>query len=583
MLSRNPLILRFIQGNCRRNSVERRIGHGGRCGPLPTLLLSALLCIASGNAPAAGASSAALQQALASLPAADAGNGLARLYTVRAFEPIWFRADADTRRAHGALATLDSAHDQGLSPADYGVEELKDSIAVIDAGSRPSPEIAARADIALSGAMLRYLIDLHDGRVPADRAGFLYRPREAQFNAVEILLDAIQSSDFAGAVTRAEPGFALYRRLRELRRKYVGMMAQEDGAEIRTPSVKLKVGARYADAPRLRRRLALLGDLVGDVDAVDPVYDSRLADAVRQFQRRHGLSADGIPGRETLTELRKPLALRVRQIDLALERLRWLPDMKGRPVIAINIPSYRLWAFADGNGEDAPALAMRVIVGRAVTAMQTPLFIGEMRYLELNPFWNVPASILRNEIIPRLGRDPGYLHRENMEVLRGASSLGAKVDAATIAGLRNGSLRVRQRPGPKNALDGIKFVLPNTMNIYLHGTPARQLFEQTRRDFSHGCIRVEDPPALAAFVLRDQPAWSRERIDATIAEETTRRIDLSANIPVVLFYTTAIGTSAGQAIFLPDVYGYDRKLSDALRASGRQLEPIPASDGVMRR
>ena len=288
-----------------------------------------------------------------------------------------------------------------------------------------------------------------------------------------------------------------------------------------------------------------------------------------RFQDRHGLAADGQLGKQPIAALNLPLAARVLQIELALERLRWLPDLTGWPVIAINIPSYRLWVFTDANRDETPALTMRVVVGRAVTALQTPVFVGEMRYLELNPYWNVPPSILHTEILPRIGRDPGYLQREDMEIVAGTSAMGSTVDAAALAGLEKGSLRVRQRPGPKNALDGIKFVLPNTMNIYLHGTPAQRLFANTRRDFSHGCIRLEDPLGLATFVLRDQPAWSRERLDAAIASGLSARADLSAPIPVVIFYTTAIATSAGTAMFLPDVYGYDRKLVDALHKSGR--------------
>jgi murein L,D-transpeptidase YcbB/YkuD len=178
----------------------------------------------------------------------------------------------------------------------------------------------------------------------------------------------------------------------------------------------------------------------------------------------------------------------------------------------------------------------------------------------------VPRNILRRETLPRLARDPGYLQREDMELVgtRGDGRVLTQVDAASLEALRAGELRVRQRPGAKNALGGVKFVLPNTMEIYLHGTPARELFERTRRDFSHGCIRVRDPAALAAFVLQEKAEWSAEAIAAAMASGRNRTVPLDAPIPVAVFYTTAIVDAAGRALFLPDVYGHDRRLLTAL-------------------
>jgi murein L,D-transpeptidase YcbB/YkuD len=202
-----------------------------------------------------------------------------------------------------------------------------------------------------------------------------------------------------------------------------------------------------------------------------------------------------------------------------------------------------------------------VIVGKAMRG-ETPMFIGQVRYVEFSPYWNVPTSILRNELLPRLARDPSFLKREDMEIVTGGGTAVAGADA--IAGLRSGELRLRQRPGPNNALGGVKFGLPNAMDIYLHATPARELFERTRRDFSHGCIRVGDPPALARFVLSDLPEWSAARIDAAMVAGSNRIVNLPSPIPVVVFYTTAIADSEGRALFLPDVYAHDVELAAAL-------------------
>jgi murein L,D-transpeptidase YcbB/YkuD len=314
--------------------------------------------------------------------------------------------------------------------------------------------------------------------------------------------------------------------------------------------------------------LRRVGDLPADfVAPAGDKYEGALVDAVKSFQDRHGLKADGVIGRDTLQQLGVPFSDRVRQIELSLERLRWLPKLpSGHPVIAVNIPSFRLWAFANAGDDTAAQLTMPVIVGRAVTARETPVFIGEMRYIEFSPYWNVPPAILRSETVPRLQRDPGYWQSEGFEAVpvSGGAPI-TQLDAQTLDGLKAGTLRVRQRPGAKNALGAVKFVLPNTMDIYLHSTPAQQLFSETRRDFSHGCIRLEDPPALAAFVLRDQPEWTKERIAEAMSSGKSNTAKLLQPLPVVIFYTTAIVDSTGAVRFTSDIYGYDRKLEALLR------------------
>ena len=288
--------------------------------------------------------------------------------------------------------------------------------------------------------------------------------------------------------------------------------------------------------------------------------------AVRRFQSRHGLEPDGVVGRQTIEALNVPVAARVTQIELALERLRWLPELPPGPAIAINIPSFQLWALADASDTRGAALAMPVVVGQALRN-ETPVFIGAMRAVEFSPYWNVPPAILKNEVLPRLARDPGYLQREGMELVpaRGQGAAITTIDAAGLAALRDATMRVRQRPGPKNALGGVKFVLPNTMDVYLHGTPEGQLFERTRRDFSHGCIRVRDPAALAAFVLRELPEWTSGAIAAAMTSGQNRWVRLPAPIPVIVFYTTAIVDGAGRATFMADVYCQDARLLVALR------------------
>ena len=243
-----------------------------------------------------------------------------------------------------------------------------------------------------------------------------------------------------------------------------------------------------------------------------------------------------------------------------------MPAASGRPVIAINIPMFRLWAW--DAGAVAPALSMEVIVGRAVRT-QTPVFADEMTHLVFRPYWNVPRSILRNEVLPAVARDPSYLARHDMEIVSGAGDEAAPVAVTSEAleAARAGALRVRQRPGPKNSLGLVKFIFPNDDNIYLHGTPARELFARSRRDFSHGCVRVQNPLALAQWLLKDQPAWTAGRIAAAMEGAKSQQVNLSAPVPVLLYYlTAAISPDDGLLHFADDLYGHDAALDRALKA-----------------
>ncbi|MGH7499470.1 MAG: L,D-transpeptidase family protein [Gemmatimonadales bacterium] len=255
---------------------------------------------------------------------------------------------------------------------------------------------------------------------------------------------------------------------------------------------------------------------------------------------------------------------RAHQIELALERLRWLPPLGRRPFLVVNIPAFELFAFDSAGGTGAPSLAMKVVVGKAVDT-RTPMLFEQMRYVEFRPFWNVPRGILRAEILPRLRRDPSYLRAHRMELFKpGVGPAGDRVDADVIRRLAADSLRVRQRPGPSNSLGLIKFAFPNAADVYMHGTPETELFAQSRRDFSHGCIRLEDPAALGAWVLRDQPGWTPDSIGAAMSGPSTYRVALRRPLAVAVFYTTAVAMPDGTARFYPDIYGLDRELTEAL-------------------
>ncbi|WP_332877112.1 L,D-transpeptidase family protein [Massilia sp. S19_KUP03_FR1] len=480
----------------------------------------------------------------------DERDWLSRFYSERGYTSAWTAATTAQ-----ALDLLGRASEHGLP---VSADDVRLVAVRMHANGGATVDDAPDQDAALTLVMLRYLADLQVGQV---RSAFA--PART-VDPVTLLGIALRNQDLAGAVDAAAPHLALYGRLKALLATY-RTLALAPAAPLATVAsgAALSPGAAYAGAPALAARLALLGDLAPALvdapgDTQPGIYSATLALAVTRFQERHGLPADGKLGRQTVAALNVPLAARVRQIELSLERLRWLPDLSGAPFIAINLPSFRLWAFT--NVDAAPLLASRVIVGKSVRT-QTPLFTGTLRYIEFNPYWNVPPSILRSEILPALLRDPNYLVKNDMEV---AGSGAQKVDAATLAALRAGTLRVRQRPGPRNALGNIEFGLPNAMNIYLHSTPARTLFARARRDFSHGCIRVEDTEALANFVLGGQQGWTSAAVAAALAPGQSRTVALKATMPVIIFYTTAMVDHDGQAMFPDDVYGFDAALERSL-------------------
>lgn len=461
----------------------------------------------------------------------------------------WFDAGGQlTPLAREAMEIFSGAAADGLDPADYRVG-------------------AADGDAALHASMQRYLRHLHLGRVTPKDLGFRVVNGSETERDIEVRLQAaITAGRLRQVVEELTPPLAQYRQLRETLTRYRAIAAGPAFSALPPVKNKLEPGDPYAGAAALRERLLAFGDLGADALVSATHYDERLVESVRRFQVRHGLEPDGVIGRSTIAALDVEPARRVRQIEFAMERLRWLPHRSGRPFIAINIPMFRLWAWDAGAAEVSPALRMGVIVGRAVRT-QTPVFTDEVTHLIFRPYWNVPRSILRNEVLPAAERDPSYLARHDMELVSGQGDDARPVAASpdSLSAARAGALRVRQRPGPKNSLGLVKFIFPNDDNVYLHGTPARELFARSRRDFSHGCVRVEDPTALTLWLLKDQPAWTPERIAAAMAGTQTLQVNLSRPVPVILYYVTAAVTpDDGLVHFADDIYGHDLKLERAL-------------------
>ena len=348
-----------------------------------------------------------------------------------------------------------------------------------------------------------------------------------------------------------------YRLLERALVKYRVLAADSSLPAVAMPSGRVwRPGDPLSVVSQLRERLIAYGDLSDTAVAESgDHYTGAVVEGVRRFQLRHGLEDDGIIGPRTLAELKFPLALRVRQIEESLESIRQEPTTNGSPFVTVNVPAFRLFAFDGTEADTAPALDMKVIVGRSIRT-PTPTLAKQLRYLEFWPYWNVPRSILVKEILPKLRRDPSYLHRENMELVgEGGGVLGDAATTDVMLALKAGRLRVRQRPGASNPLGAVKFVIPNDSNVFLHDTPNKELFSAARRDFSHGCIRLQHARALAIWVTRGLPGWTEDSVDVALAGPASRRVTLPRTIPVFVEYNVALATADGRVWFLPDVYG----------------------------
>lgn len=484
-------------------------------------------------------------------------DALRQLYADQGNKPLWNGENLGV--AQQALQHLQDAAQYGLAPGDYAVQ------AALPRAPGSNPGQVAQFDFELSAAVLAFLVDLHSGRTAPDLRWYAGALPQPGFDPVALLRKALREQRFDDAVAAAEPGNALYRRVRHALAQYRQLAPRFETIAPLPPlpaGNNLRTGMPFAGAASLVERLVLLGDMPQGASASDGIYTQDMAAAVSNFQLRHGLAQDGILGKSTMAVLSVPLTHRIRQLELTLERLRWMPALPAGPLIVVNVPSFRLWALDTRASTSPPQVEMRVIVGNAART-PTPLFIGQLRYLEFNPSWNVPRSIELEEILPKLARDSGYLAKQDMElVARNGQQIYSGTDA--LAALRAGSVRARQRPGSRNVLGPVKFAMPNPMNIYLHATSAQELFSRQRRDLSHGCIRLEYPAALAEFVLRDQAPWDRGAVLAAMQPGPTRTVMLAAPIPVVLLYATAVVDRQGRALFLEDVYGLDQKLLRAL-------------------
>ena len=476
----------------------------------------------------------------------------------------WSRGGKLTLQAIETIGILEKADQKGLDSRDYDGVKWPERVKALQSPGGATESALVKFDVALTVSAIRYGTDLHLGKVDPKILHKDFDPEREKHNAGEFLWKSVVGArSVKDVVDSIEPPYPGYQRTLMALQKYMQMAKEEVPDPL--PQVKKPIapGQEYQGTGKLLRRLQFLGDLPASqpVPENSQSYSGDAVEGVKRFQMRHGLEAAGKLGPQTITELNRPMSERVEALRLTLERWRWIPDNFTQTPILVNIPEFVLRAFDALDAPGKPALMMRVVVGRALRT-QTPVMAEEMKYLIFWPYWNVPPSILRAEIVPKIAKDPEYLQKNNFEVTTysGEVVTDGIVSEEVLAQLRAGKLMVRQKPGPKNALGLIKFVFPNADNIYLHSTPSQALFGESRRDFSHGCIRVEDPRALASWVLRNNPGWTRERVEAAFQAQEQEQVNLAHEIPLLILYGTAISKEDGQVFFFEDIYGYDKAM-----------------------
>jgi murein L,D-transpeptidase YcbB/YkuD len=481
---------------------------------------------------------------------------LASFYEGRACRPAWNSPGARGSGARALLEALRRADLDGLAPEDYHVG----TIAALLESAAPAPGADVELDLLLTDAFLLYAAHLTRGRVdPASLEPAWNIPARAR-DLGYLLRAALDHDTVAEALRLLPPDRADYRILRDALAA-CRAAAAAGGWPLVPWGPPLHPGDRGARVGALRRRLEATGDLPKAAAGAD-LFDAALADGLRGFQRRHGLEPDAVCGARTIAQLNASATVRARQVAANLERLRWLPRAPQARAVTVNIADFRLELLEEG----APPLGLRVIAGRQ--ARRTPFFAGEITSILLNPSWTVPETIAIEDKLPLILEDRDWLAKEHVRVLGRAGKGWREVDPADVDWMTLGPgrfpYRLRQDPGPWNALGRVKFQIPNPWDIYLHDTPSRSLFDRAERIFSSGCIRVERPLELAARLLAGDRRWSPEALEAAVASGETVAVPLRRPMPVFLLYWTAWVDAGGTLQFRDDVYGRDAALIEAL-------------------
>lgn len=486
-------------------------------------------------------------------------------YERRGFQPCWSRdgrLNAESRELIGALVRADA---EGLRPADYhlySITYLLSKYERLEAEGRLLTQAElVDLELLLTDAFFLYGSHLLKGRINPETIDEQWFPGDAGLDLAAVLEEGLAAHDVTGALQRLRPPHAGYQKMVEALAA-LRAIAARGGWPVVGDGGNLSQGMRHRRVYALRQRLMVSGDYEAWQVTSDNLFDDQLALAVRRFQARHGLAVDGVVGRETLAALNVPVESRLRQIIANLERWRWIPHDLGRRYIFVNIADFTLQIIENGQ----TVLASRVVVGQRQRS--TPAFSGIVEYLVLNPYWYLPETIIVEDVAPEMRKNPAYLQQKKIRVFAAGSQEGQELDPATIDWSRlskeNLPYTLRQEPGAWNALGRVKIMFPNKFSIYLHDTPSLELFDKNARDFSSGCIRVENPQEIVAYLLKTSPLWSREAIQASLATGRQQVVFLPEQVPIHILYWTAWGDDKGGIQFRNDIYGRDKVLVTAL-------------------
>lgn len=493
---------------------------------------------------------------------------LTTFYSDRNYEVAWTRDGKLTSTASAFIQQFRDAGAKGLIPEDYDASRWD---ARTQALKSTSADAISLFDVAMTVNVMRFISDLHVGRVNPSHFNFEIPVHDKKYDLAEFVSDhAVDASDVPSLITSVEPDSDQYRQTEQALAHYFDLAHQQEQAHaepLPTVTKAVSVNGTYPAIAALLTRLQLEGDAPASGSAADAaatptpngglpqdgLFTSSLSEAVQHYQARHGLAEDGKLTAQTIKSLNVPLTTRVVQLQDSLERWRWLPDPYLHPRILVNLPEFLLRAYDVDHKLD---LTMRVVVGQAKDNHATPVFTHMMKYLVFRPFWNVPVDIARKELVPHIQSDHGYLATKNFEV---TNNKGLVLTDYTAHQVSQGGVMVREKPGPKNSLGLVKFMFPNQYDIYLHSTPAVSLFERARRDYSHGCIRLQKPADLAVWVLQENGSdWDLDKVNEAMNNgPDNKTVGLKNPLPVVIFYLTAIVAEDGQTHFFDDIYGYD--------------------------
>ncbi len=485
-------------------------------------------------------------------------------YGRRKIQPAWMTGDRLNTKAEVLIETIGRADREGLDANTYHRDDIFTLLTDIEHSTvmdMSEPAKFAELELLLTDALFSYGFNVSEGIVEPNSSNFDWYIEKPKKDIPKILQGALNDDRLEELVDRLQPRHSGYLRLKSALLKYQNI--QKSGSWQQVPAgSKIRKGDAGKRIAALRLRLMASNDLEDLKNGNPEDFDEALENGVKKFQARHGLKVDGVVGFNTLSALNVSLEDRIQQIKLNMERWRWLPQDLGARYILVNTADFRLEVIEN----EQTLKTIRAIVGKK--NRPTPMLSRKMIYLELNPYWNIPHKIAVNDILPCIKKDPAYLMDKGIRIFENWTADAKELNPGSIdwdkIGKDNFIYKLRQDPKSSNALGRIKFMFPNEFSIYLHDTPVRKLFDRTKRAFSSGCVRVEKPMELAAYLLSDNPKWDLQELIAAVDSKKTRAISLPAPINIHILYWTAWVDKDGITQFREDIYGRDRQLNLAL-------------------